>query len=287
MKNAPGGFATFLASTNAIWRADLYTLTLLDASIQRWTTADRNLLVGGNTFLSNGAVLGRSNTRQTCKLEVDTLDLELAGTFVLNGKTLMRRSVEGYFDAARLKVDCLVGAYPGDTSIGACGAWFEGPVAGVDPTPQTIRLGVMSELAALNILLPQALIQFNCSHAVYDPNCGLVRATFTLAGSASGVPTTTNVPTTTGVLTAKAAGYFNLGVQVFTSGFLTGVRRAVKTWDGTNFVPQIPWPAAAVAGDTFTVYPGCPRTQPACVNTFNNLVNFRGFPHLPPAEGAS
>ena len=35
------------------------------------------------------------------------------------------------------------------------------------------------------------------------------------------------------------------------------------------------------AGDRFTIYPGCDKSRGTCLHTFNNVVNFRGFPDVP------
>ena len=34
-------------------------------------------------------------------------------------------------------------------------------------------------------------------------------------------------------------------------------------------------------GDGFTVTAGCDRTAATCAGRFGNIVNFRGFPHMP------
>jgi uncharacterized phage protein (TIGR02218 family) len=34
-------------------------------------------------------------------------------------------------------------------------------------------------------------------------------------------------------------------------------------------------------GDTFEVVAGCDRTFATCKSKFNNVRNFRGFPHIP------
>jgi uncharacterized phage protein (TIGR02218 family) len=34
-------------------------------------------------------------------------------------------------------------------------------------------------------------------------------------------------------------------------------------------------------GDSFKIYRGCDKSIETCKNTFNNVVNFRGFPHVP------
>lgn len=289
MKTAPAGVATFVASSNVGFRADLYTLTLLDGSVFRWTTCDVDIKVGVNTWVSAGPVLGRGNYRSTSRLEVDTLEIRLAGGFLHLGKSMGLRAVQGYFDEARLQVDHLVGPdLPGALALGPILAMYEGRVAGVDPGAPVTKVLVQSEIAALTGgtgQLPRFLFQTGCRNAVYDPNCGLVKATFTLTGTASGVPTTTTIPTASAALTAKAAGYFNLGLLSITSGALAGTRRAIRSWDGTTFTLTVPLPAAPAAGDAISAYPGCARTQADCTTKFVNIGNFRGYPHMPTTEG--
>jgi len=46
-------------------------------------------------------------------------------------------------------------------------------------------------------------------------------------------------------------------------------------------------PFAPAAGDVFTAYPGCDKTQATCASPkFSNLVNFEGFPYVPAPETA-
>jgi hypothetical protein len=182
------------------------------------------------------------------------------------GRRSCARANDGYFDDARVQIDHLVGNDPAHAiSLGPVKAWWEGKVAGVDPAPDVVRLGLASDLEMLGITqLPKFLYGPACMHAVYDANCTLSKAAFTLTGTASGVPTTTTVPTASGALTAKAAGYFNLGVLVFTSGALTGVRRAVRDWSSNTFTLYLPLPSAPAAGDAISVYPGCARTKLDC-----------------------
>ena len=40
-------------------------------------------------------------------------------------------------------------------------------------------------------------------------------------------------------------------------------------------------------GDTFTAYPGCDRYFSTCKESFNNVVNFRGFPYIPGRDSVS
>lgn len=294
MKTAPGAVIAYLNANNVAFRADLYTFTLSDGTILRWTTGDVNITVSGNTWLANGAVTSRGNLRNTSTLEIDAIDVMLGGTIVQSGKTITVQAIQGFFDDARVQVDHLVGSSLSNAiANGPVLSWFEGRVSMMVPQPQQVRVSVVSELETLGILLPRFSMGPMCQFAVYDTNCGISKATFTIAGTTSATGTTTTAPSTTAGIIAKASGYFELGVLVFTSGALNGVRAAVRTSvlaaGTTTFTFTLPLPSAPVAGVSFTVYPGCKRTKLECSapgsgGKFSNLVNFRGFPHIPVPE---
>lgn len=283
----------WLAANNVAWRGDLLTLTLQDGTtVYRWTTADLPLTLGGHTFLTGGAnapLLKRSQYVQNAGLTIDTLDLTLTGGgFQIGGKTLPQLGVAGYFNGARVKVDHLFGDNPGHAlTLGGADSFFEGRVGQVEVQGPNLILHLNSELIALNVQLPKFVLAPSCGNVVYDANCGLSRAAFTDVGAASGVPTKTTVPTTSVAVTARAADYYDLGVLRFTSGVNNGLARAVKAWSGSVFTMMLPFPAAPTAGDTFTVYPGCNRSEANCGTPFNNLVQFRAFPHIPSTDAGA
>lgn len=291
MRTAPAAVKTWLAANSVAWRAELYTLTLLSGSVYRWTTADLDLVVSGNTFRTagaNGPLIERSQSTQRARLQIDTVDVRLYGTaFAIGGKSLQLNAAQGLFDGARLQIDQLVGNHPSHAiSLGPIPSWFEGRVAEVEPVAQGVRLRVKSELEALNVLLPKFTLQPICGHAVYDAGCTLSRAAFTLSGTVSAASSASSFTTATAAVTAKTSGYFNLGVVTFTSGSLNGQKQAIAAWSGTTFTMQLPFTATPGVGDSFTVYPGCPRDKATCNTKFSNLVNFRGFPHVPAGESA-
>jgi hypothetical protein len=315
MKTAPSGTATFLNSGARIgFRADLITVTLQDGSTRyRWTTCEASIVSGGNTFLAgdgaNAPIVKASPFRQSSRspeggLVIDTMDLTLTpGAFVINGKGMGQLAREGYFDGARIQRDHLVGP-DAQTAIanGPIANLYEGRIGQMSPAGAQFTLRSKSELVALNVMLPRYKLQGSCGNVVYDADCGLSRATFTIAGTASGTPTTTSIATTTAGIIAKATNWFKLGVLTFTSGALNGTRVDVQGYvlsGGTGtFTLAIPLASAPLAGDTFTVYPGCPRTRPACaafpnaIGVTNNLANlptgaYRGFPLIPSPESGS
>jgi uncharacterized phage protein (TIGR02218 family) len=293
LKDAPVAVKNYLAANSKGWLADLFSITLLDGTVHRWTSCDRDIVIGGNTYLSNKAVLRRSNVKITVG-GIDDLGVDLSAVVSISGKSIGLMAAQGSFFGARLQLDRIVGAFPGDLSLGRIMAWFEGRIAGVSVSDNTVRVTVESELGALDrLMLPRFVYQPGCPHALYDPNCAVNKASFTDTGTASGTLTTLQVQSTTAAIIAKAAGYYALGVLKFTSGTasLINVRRAVRSFSVSGgvatFTLALPLPTAPAASDGFSVYAGCDRQQTTCVNKFATLPTFRGFPHVPVSEGAT
>jgi uncharacterized phage protein (TIGR02218 family) len=79
-------------------------------------------------------------------------------------------------------------------------------------------------------------------------------------------------------------GWFTAGKLSFTSGSNAGLAVEVKSHNkGSAMVIEL-WQAMAQPiqmGDAFVVIAGCDKRFATCHDRFNNVVNFRGFPHIP------
>ena len=80
-------------------------------------------------------------------------------------------------------------------------------------------------------------------------------------------------------------GWFTGGRLTFTSGVNAGDAMEVKRHrtDGDAAIVEL-WQAMAMAvapGDTFVVTAGCDKRFATCRDRFDNVLNFRGFPHIP------
>jgi uncharacterized phage protein (TIGR02218 family) len=295
MRAAPAAAATYLAANNVTARADLWTITLVDGTtVYRWTSYDADLTVGGNTYLSAGAsapLVRRGPYRQSIGLEIDTLDLTINGQgFTIGGKALGLLGIQGYFDGARVRLDHLIMPTPGDVSLGAISSFFAGRVAGVEPRGVDLLVRLKSELETLNVMLPRFTIQPSCGNAVFDANCGLVRATWTDAAQVS-ASTTTTIATTSATPVAHGSGWYDLGVVTFTSGLLAGRRFSVASSavasSTLTLTLAMPLTSLPTGGDTFTITTGCDRTRSTCVTKYSNLSRWRGYPHVPSPESGS
>lgn len=311
MKAASPALIAFLSTPKLGWKAELYTVTLASGSTFRWTTCDVDLTVNGQTYFAwQSNVLGRErpiirrgNTRQTSKLQIDSVDIVLNGACPLNvtrypnQTPIAALTVAGAFDYARVQIDQMVGTSPGDQSLGLVLAWFEGRWAGSDTTGATVTLKVESEFAALNVMLPRFATGPACMNAVYDANCQVAKVTDT--GRVDGASTVNAAVTDNATIIAKPNGYYNLGVVTLVNDVvMAGQRRAIKSFTVSGglgtFTVSVPWSTTPLpgAGPTrnLSAYPGCPRTMAACaafpngLGAVNNLVNFRGFPYIPRPE---
>jgi hypothetical protein len=98
-----------------------------------------------------------------------------------------------------------------------------------------------------------------------------------------GVDSTNFAAYTSGGLAAQAtpSEYFQGGILTWTSGLNIGLKIEVKSYSpGYIFLSDAMVYAIAI-GDTYSMKAGCDRLLTTCINRFNNVVNFRGFPHLP------
>jgi uncharacterized phage protein (TIGR02218 family) len=147
-----------------------------------------------------------------------------------------------------------------------------------------VQLTVWPPLHLLALKYPLDVVQPTCRHTLFDAGCTLSAAAFAVNGTVSAGSTASQVRATLG----QADGYFSLGRIVFTSGPNNGTSRSIKKHTaGTPALVDlvVPFYAAPGAGDAFTVYPGCERTQDACGPAkFNNLANFGGEPYVPRPE---
>jgi uncharacterized phage protein (TIGR02218 family) len=85
-----------------------------------------------------------------------------------------------------------------------------------------------------------------------------------------------------------ASGYFRYGILTFTGGVNDGVSADIESHqraDGAvTLIFWLPLPARPSVGDTFTIIAGCDKSFDTCKAKFDNVENFRGFPHMPGSD---
>lgn len=284
MKTATAQLITLLNGSTQFLMADLYTFTLQGGQVLRFTSADIDIVAGGYTFSAAGPRFKRGRTRLALGIEVDTLDVTVyAGTGdTVNGLPFIAYAMRGGLDGATLMLERAFMASWGDTSAGTL-LLFAGRVSDVAGSRTECRLKVKSDIELLNISMPRNLYQPSCILTVYDNNCAANRAAMTASGAVTSVAGISRF----GTGLTQAAGWFDQGVITFTSGANAGIQRTVKAFAADRSVSiALPFPAPVSVGDTFSIVPGCDKTQATCQAKFNNLPRFRGAPYIPVPETA-
>lgn len=285
MKAASADLVTLLALPE-YRMADLYTFTLADGSVLRYTGADRALPVAGQTY--QPAVIQRSRTRLVLGIEVDSLDLRLAPHSGMNlaGVPFAQACHAGALDGANVLVQrAFFERWPTPNDLPARSGTvhlFEGNIAGVDLDGLEVAIRVVSYLERLNIKMPRNLYQASCGNTLYDAHCGVNRIARQVSGSVAGGSTRAVLQSGIG----QAAGWFDLGTIEFTSGANKGVARSIKAYAAGRFTLSVPLAITPSPGDTFLAYPGCDQTLSTCTGKFANTARFRGFPWIPIPETA-
>lgn len=124
------------------------------------------------------------------------------------------------------------------------------------------------------------IYQRSCDAVLGDSRCGvnLASSSFRATGSVTSADGRTLVLSGLG---SFADGFFTFGVLEFTSGPNDDLKFEVKSHAGSTVVLWEVPPGATAAGNTFILTAGCKKDSGTCQSKFNNIANFRGFPHIP------
>lgn len=279
MKSVSAAYQAILFGTAPILRADLLTITTAAGLVLRYTSADVDLVVGGNTYL-HGLNWTRKGTTQSIGTTPDSIEIDLYdnGTFLISGAPVMVAVTAGLFNNAKVQIDKLALASWQDTSPGICG-WFYGYVSTSQSVGGVATLTVKSMLGLLGVSMPRTIVQPQCNNAFGDAVCGFNVASVTFSGTCTGG--TQLQPTASGLTDNQ----FNQGKIKFITGANAGVTRTVQSNVGGVIQLSYPLPNVPASGDTFNISQGCPRTLAQC-QAYGNQARFKGMPFVPVASTA-
>jgi len=289
MKSASAPLITLLASGN-FQKADLWTLTLRNGTVVRWSGADVAVYANGHNYVM-GPAIDRGAISEKIGIEVATLELTINANAndLIAGVPVIPFIIGRGLDGANVRLDR---AFMADWGVPAAGTVlrFSGRVTSVgEISGSTARVTVSAWTILLNVNMPPHLYQSTCLHNVYDSGCTLNPASFSSSGTVQagvvGPPDTRPTQTTWLSNLTGVPDKFSLGRLTFTSGANNGLARSIRTNAGDGAFEIInPLPVKPSAGDTFTAYWGCDRTSTTCSGKFNNLANFKGCEFVPSPE---
>jgi uncharacterized phage protein (TIGR02218 family) len=166
---------------------------------------------------------------------------------------------------------------------------FLGRVGAVDSIGRTTaEITVNSEMVLLDLQMPRNLYGPQCNNIFGDPaTCAFGRtglgATFSLGLTPpfQYVAAGTTVSVINLASTLGNPAYYQQGTIGFLSGENAGATANIRAAGATSLTLAYPAQYAPATGDQIAIYQGCDHTQATCGAVFNNLANFRGFPHVP------
>lgn len=285
MKTVSGPLLTLLGASSQFYMAEVLTITLLGGAALYYTTLDTDVSWNGHTFSSSGLLLTRSKITQVRGLEVDELQIEVYPTTAqIGGIGFLAAVSNGALDGATAKLERVYYPAWGQAATGGY-TLFTGLVSDIELGRTYATIKVSSQIELLQSVWPNLVYQPGCAWKLYSLGCGASKASFTVSSTVKAGTLTVNGFSTN---LTQPDDYFDLGVITFTSGNNSGITRTIKNFLHANGIVNLVLPLSKlpVAGDGFTIYPGCDHSLATCTNKFSNSSNFRGFPYIPVPETA-
>lgn len=284
MKPASSDLVAYLQGTTSFLFADCFTLTLRGGTTIRVCDRDVAVTIAANIFSASGIRVSGLKYAIKIGVDVDEQDITVAAgpNDLVDGVPFLVALRRGALDGATIQRDRAFFTAWDLSAIGAV-TLFHGRVSTIDKIGRTeAQMKVKSDLVLLDTDMPRNLYQPSCLHTLYDSGCGLDRAAHTVTGHVEAGSTAARI-----VWSGAVAGTYDQGTLVFTSGGNAGVQVTIKTAASGNLDLSYPLDTAPGVGDAFTIAAGCDHSMGSggCAK-FANLVNFRGFPFVPPPETA-
>lgn len=274
MKNLPPALQAHLGdgTTTLAW---CWKITRADGVSFGFTDHDCPLAFGGMDYEPESG-LSASEIRAGSDLSVDSQDAEGALT---SDRITEADILDGRWDNALVEVWRVNWQAPGQRVLirrGAIGELRRG------------RMSFVAEVRSMAHVLGQTVgrvYQGTCDAALGDSRCGVNIAAAAYRGTGAVVdPIRDRVFTASGI-SGFANGWFAFGALEWASGSNAGRRDEIMLHEVASGLVTITLLEAPVrvitSGDAFTIRAGCDKRAETCAAKFSNILNFRGFPHIP------
>ena len=274
MKSLSPAFQAHLddGTTTLAW---CWRITRADGVSFGFTDHDRTLSFSGTDFEPESG-LTASEVRSGSDLSVDAQDAE----GVLTSDRITETDIlDGRWDAAQVEVGRVNWQATSQRVLirrGAIGQIRRG------------RLAFVAEVRSLAHVLGQTVgrtFQATCDAALGDGRCGVDLEDSAFKGSGAVIDPLRDRAFTAAGLGGFTSGWFTFGTVEWTSGANAGRRAEIiahDLTDGIVVLTLLESPVRAITGgDAFIVRAGCDKRMETCGAKFANVVNFRGFPHIP------
>ena len=263
--------------------AQIWTITRTDGAIYRFTSLDRDLTFQGLTYQACDSMSPTASEMATQLGAIGNMEL----TGLISDTSITDEDLaNGLFNGATVEV----WKVPWENQGG------EIPFRLLAGTLGDVRLGAVAFTA--EVITPGATIQQRplldeytpgCPYELGDARCAFDLPSLQVSGTVDAVfniiaPNSQRRRKFTDSSRAEAAQYFDFGEITWTSGANSGITSDVKSFAAGVFVLWELLPNDIALGDTYTALPGCDKSTTTCTDTFDNFVNFGGFPDVPGSD---
>ena len=267
LQEALDGGATTLARCWLVTRRDGVALGFTDH--------DRALSIDGQTFEPESGFTA-SAIEVSTGLSVDTHSVSGA----LRSSQITEADIQkGLYDAAEVE---LYLADWRDTTLKLL--LSRGRIGEIRRSGQSFQAEIVGLADALSQPVGRSYLH-SCSCRLGDAECGIDLSDPSLHGIGTVIALGDGRQITADGLPSFESGVFAGGLLSWTSGQNAGLQSQVRTHltaEAESFIELWVTPALDVAiGDQFSITAGCNKTAEMCAGVFDNLENFRGFPHIP------
>lgn len=259
----PIGIANDIAtgSSSLAWFIEV---TRLDGQVVRFTSHDRDVPIGGNTYLS-GPGLDVASLVHTAGLAVDNTEI----TILADDSIITRDDIAaGRWDGARFRLGQVNWKVPADGTI----VHATGSLGNLRPKGSAY----VAELRDLRQELQQdttAVLQPTCRYRFCDHRCTLYEGAFTHLMTVTAVAD--NQEFTASAFSAETFRNFDEGEVRWLTGDNAGLSVKIRQETAGVFELAVPMVYPIQIGDTADVIEGCLHTSDAC-KSFDNILNFGG-----------
>ena len=276
MKTLDAGLAAHIASgvTTLAW---CWKITRRDGVVFGFTNHDRALSFDGVEYESESGLIP-SELRDASDLSVDAQDAE---GYLSSDRITETDIVDGLWDDAAVEVWQVNWSDVSQRLLrrrGALGQIRRG------------RLSFVAEVRSMSHVLSQQVgrtYMSNCDARLGDSRCKVNLEALRVSGTASGLQAG-RMLLGSGAVAGFGSDYFTFGLLTWTTGANAGRTIEIMRHDqaeGFALLQLLEEPVRSPeVGDAFTIVPGCGQTAEDCRTKFSNIVNFRGFPHIPGSD---
>lgn len=254
----------------------LWTVTRSDGVVLRFTDSDRPVVLGANTYRSDVSFTSSSifTSAQAANLQSVTMTVIMDDTAFAEED--LRRQL---YQKAQGVIEVCDYANPAFGTLVMFSGKFGQIQIGNNRTA-TIEIIPDAAAAASSIIAAEKYSQ-TCRANLGDTRCKLniegTKVAFTVVSASAGSLVATELN--------QASDHWVLGKVKWVTGANAGSISFIQSGDqGTTSLFLLSPPFKTIqAGDTGFAYVGCDKQLGTCRVKFDNVVNFRGEPTIPPA----